>query len=33
VALQLIRKGFSRVYALEGGFAAWADAGFPMEEK
>jgi len=31
VAFQLKRRGITRVRPLRGGFAAWAERGFPME--
>jgi rhodanese-related sulfurtransferase len=31
VALQLERKGITRVHPLEGGLAAWMALGFPVE--
>jgi rhodanese-related sulfurtransferase len=31
VALQLKRKGITRVHPLHGGLAAWMDLGFPVE--
>jgi len=27
----LLQNGYTRVEALRGGFAAWIDAGFPVE--
>jgi rhodanese-related sulfurtransferase len=33
VALKLIQIGFTRVYALKGGWKAWSDAGAPVEPK
>ena len=31
-ATQLIEAGFERVYRLEGNYAAWVDAGYPVEK-
>jgi rhodanese-related sulfurtransferase len=31
VALQLRQLGFSKAFALTGGFDAWKDAGLPLE--
>jgi rhodanese-related sulfurtransferase len=31
VALQLRRKGITRVHPLHGGLAAWMDLGYPVE--
>ncbi len=31
MALQLKRKGITRVHPLQGGLAAWMDLGFPVE--
>lgn len=31
MALQLRRKGITRVHPLHGGLAAWMDLGFPVE--
>jgi rhodanese-related sulfurtransferase len=33
VAQQLMKKGYSQVYALKGGWWDWEDAGYPMEPK
>jgi len=33
VALQLIKLGYSKVYALKGGWKEWQEAGYPTEEK
>jgi rhodanese-related sulfurtransferase len=33
VARQLIAKGFTKVYALKGGWNAWEKAGYPTEPK
>jgi rhodanese-related sulfurtransferase len=33
VARQLLDMGFSRVYALKGGWWEWEEAGYPMEPK
>jgi len=33
VALQLIKMGFSRVFALKGGLRGWEKAGYPIEDK
>lgn len=33
IALELIREGYSRSYALRGGWPAWIAAGLPVEEK
>jgi phage shock protein E len=30
-ALELVKRGFSNVYHLAGGFIAWAEAGLPVE--
>jgi rhodanese-related sulfurtransferase len=30
-AQRMVEAGFKNVYALEGGFAAWLDAGLPVE--
>ena len=32
MALQLKRSGVRWVHPLQGGFRAWADAGYPVEE-
>jgi rhodanese-related sulfurtransferase len=32
VALQLRRRGITRVRPLEGGLDGWAEAGFPVEK-
>jgi rhodanese-related sulfurtransferase len=32
VARALIEEGYTNVRPLEGGFDAWVDAGFPLEE-
>jgi rhodanese-related sulfurtransferase len=31
VALQLARRGITRVHPLEGGVEAWRDRGFPVD--
>lgn len=33
IALELIREGYDRSYALRGGWPAWVAAGLPVEEK
>jgi rhodanese-related sulfurtransferase len=33
VAQQLMDLGFTRVYALKGGWYDWEEAGYPMEAK
>jgi hypothetical protein len=33
VALQLRRRGITRVHPLEGGLAAWMALGFPVEDR
>jgi rhodanese-related sulfurtransferase len=33
VARQLIGQGFTKVYALKGGWNAWEKAGYPTEPK
>jgi len=33
VARQLIEQGFTKVYALRGGWNAWEKAGYPAEPK
>jgi rhodanese-related sulfurtransferase len=33
VALQLIKMGYRKTYALKGGWWEWAGAGYPMERK
>jgi len=33
VALQLIKKGYAKVYALKGGWNEWVNAKFPPESK
>ena len=33
VARKLLSMGFTKVYALKGGFGAWRDSGFPVEPK
>ncbi len=33
IALELIREGYDRSYALKGGWSAWVDAGLPIEKK
>jgi 3-mercaptopyruvate sulfurtransferase SseA len=33
VALKLIGMGYSKVYALKGGWKAWSEAGHPVEPK
>jgi rhodanese-related sulfurtransferase len=33
VARKLIEKGFTKVYALKGGWDAWEKAGYPIEPK
>jgi rhodanese-related sulfurtransferase len=33
VARQLIEWGFTKVYALKGGWNAWEKAGYPTEPK
>lgn len=30
-AQKLVEAGFTRIYRLEGNFAAWVDAGYPVE--
>ena len=32
MALELKRRGFSRIRPLEGGLARWTDLGFPVRE-
>jgi rhodanese-related sulfurtransferase len=29
----LIKDGYSKVYALKGGWKAWSEAGYPVERK
>jgi len=31
VAQKLIKKGFDRVFALQGGWQAWLEADYPVE--
>jgi rhodanese-related sulfurtransferase len=33
VARKLIEKGFTKVYALKGGWNAWEKAGYPTDPK
>jgi len=33
VALKLMEIGYTRVYAVKGGWAAWEKAGYPVEPK
>jgi rhodanese-related sulfurtransferase len=33
VALQMMEKGYIKVYALKGGWDEWLKAGFPTEKK
>lgn len=33
VALQLIKLGFTRVYALKGGWHEWQHKGYPVDAK
>jgi rhodanese-related sulfurtransferase len=33
VALQMMEKGYTKVYALKGGWDEWLKAGFPTEKK
>jgi rhodanese-related sulfurtransferase len=33
VALTLMKQGFTKVYALKGGWKEWQDAGYPVEKK
>jgi 3-mercaptopyruvate sulfurtransferase SseA len=33
VALQMKKLGFARVRPLEGGFKAWVEAEYPVEER
>jgi rhodanese-related sulfurtransferase len=33
VAQELARNGYTKVYALKGGFDAWVEAGGPVEPK
>jgi rhodanese-related sulfurtransferase len=33
VALKMMEEGFKKIYALKGGFGAWEDAGYPLQEK
>jgi len=33
VVLQLLEKGYTKVYALKGGWNAWTIAKFPTEQK
>jgi rhodanese-related sulfurtransferase len=33
VALTLMKHGFTKVYALKGGWKEWRDAGYPVEKK
>jgi rhodanese-related sulfurtransferase len=33
VALQLIGKGYKKVYALKGGWTEWESAKYPVEPK
>jgi rhodanese-related sulfurtransferase len=33
VARQLVKMGFSGVYALKGGWREWLEAGFPLDPK
>jgi rhodanese-related sulfurtransferase len=33
VARKLIKKGFTRVSVLKGGWNEWEEAGYPVEEK
>jgi len=33
VAAQFMAKGYSKVYALKGGWSEWQTANYPMEKK
>jgi len=33
VALQLIKMGYAKVFALKGGWNEWEKAGYPTEKK
>jgi len=33
MARKLLKMGFTKVFALKGGWNEWADAGFPTEPK
>jgi 3-mercaptopyruvate sulfurtransferase SseA len=33
VALQFMKKGYAKVYALKGGWNEWIEAKFPTENK
>jgi rhodanese-related sulfurtransferase len=33
VALQMMEKGYAKIYALKGGWNDWLKAGFPTEKK
>jgi rhodanese-related sulfurtransferase len=33
VAQKFLEKGYSKVYALKGGWQEWADAKYPTEKK
>jgi len=33
VALQLIKMGYTKVFALKGGWNEWEKAGYPTEKK
>jgi len=33
VVLELKKRGFTNVFALKGGWNAWAEAGYPVEKK
>ncbi len=33
MALQFVKRGYPKVYALKGGFPEWESANFPMENK
>ena len=33
MALKLNDKGYRKVYALKGGFAAWEEADYPLQDK
>jgi len=33
VALQLIKMGYTKVFALKGGWDEWEKAGYPTEKK
>jgi len=33
MAQELAKRGYERVFALKGGWAAWVKAGYPVETK